>query len=290
MDFSSLKLKEKEYRLTGEEARKYLDEKAARPAPTQPTEPKRWSRGLLTGAFDPFHVAHAKAIDKASSLCDQLIVAVSTNEVIRHYKGEPFQPFQQRLETVSYCKGVTLAIPQDDLYEKLEMCEALGVDVLFSCEEYQRSYYPDPEKMTPKEKTKENSKLDLPIGNIPLTIDNKPTTVSIQEPLKDNNVMKKDDYIRILELLKTPTFYELMTKLPIKKAIIIALRLVYVDNKYFSTESIAEFLGIEPEEVRQTTTEILNLHKQNLNNMIDTATTYLFEEGYSRKLEPDNKY
>lgn len=151
MDFSSLKLKEKEYRLTGEEARKYLDEKAERPAPTQSAEPKRWTRGLLTGAFDLFHVAHAKAIDKASSLCDQLIVAVSTDEVIRHYKGEPFQPFQQRLETVSYCKGVTLAIPQDDLYEKLEMCEALGVDVLFSCEEYQRSYYPDPEKMTPKE-------------------------------------------------------------------------------------------------------------------------------------------
>lgn len=151
MDFSSLKLKEQEWRLTGEEARSYLDAKAAKTAEPVVEEPKRWHRGLLTGAFDPFHVAHAKAIDKASSLCDQLVVAVSTDEVIRHYKGEPFQPFQQRLETISYCKGVTLAIPQDDLYEKLEMCQALGVDVLFSCEEYQRSFYSDPEKMTPKE-------------------------------------------------------------------------------------------------------------------------------------------
>lgn len=108
---------------------------------------------------------------------------------------------------------------------------------------------------------------------------------SIQESSSIINEMTKDDYVKILELLKTPTFYELMTKLPAKKAIIIALRLGYIDNKYFSIESIATFLGIEKEEVRQTTIEILNFHKQNLNNIIDNATSYLCEEEYNRKLK-----
>lgn len=103
--------------------------------------------------------------------------------------------------------------------------------------------------------------------------------------IETTDKMQKEDYLKILELLKTPTLYELMTNLSPKQAIIIALRLGYVDNKYFSSESIATFLGIEVEEVRQTTTEILNLHKQNLNNMIDTATSYLNEESYTLKLK-----
>ena len=153
MDFSQLP-KRKDYRYTGEEAKKYLDAKQGTEQPKEvpPTVDKLYKRGVLTGAFDPFHVAHAEAIEKASSLCEQLIVAVSTDEVIRHYKGEPFQPFDQRLRTISYVKGVTLAVPQYDLYNKLEMLQDLGADVLFSCEEYQRSYYEDESKMTPKEK------------------------------------------------------------------------------------------------------------------------------------------
>ena len=100
-----------------------------------------------------------------------------------------------------------------------------------------------------------------------------------------NSRMKQDEYIKILELLKTPTFYELMQQLPAKKAIIIALRLGYIDGRYFSTEAIATFLGIEQQEVRETTTEILNLHKQNINNIIDNATAYLNESTYTLKLK-----
>lgn len=153
MDFSKLP-KRNDFRYTGEEAKKYLDAKQGTEPPKEvpPVVDKLYKRGVLTGAFDPFHVAHAQAIQKASSLCEQLIVAVSTDDVIRHYKGEPFQPFEQRLETVSFVKGVTLAIPQYDLYSKLEMLQDLGADVLFSCEEYQRSYYEDESKMTDKER------------------------------------------------------------------------------------------------------------------------------------------
>lgn len=140
---------EKEYTLSGETAKSYLEAKLAPPIPVE----KPYKRGVLTGAFDPYHFAHGIAIQRAANLCDQLVVAVSTDEVIRDYKHhEPFMPFEKRLQTISQIKGVTLAIPQYDLYDKLEMLQDLGADVLFSCEEYQRSYYPDPDKMTDKEK------------------------------------------------------------------------------------------------------------------------------------------
>ena len=138
----------KGYRFSSEDIKSYLENEKTQ---TKSTQAKPYQRGVLTGAFDPYHYAHGKAIQQAASLCEQLIVAVSTDDVIRSYKGEPLLPFENRLEAISYVKGVTLAIPQYDLYNKLEMLQDLGADVLFSCEEYQRSFYKDLNEMTQKE-------------------------------------------------------------------------------------------------------------------------------------------
>lgn len=78
--------------------------------------------------------------------------------------------------------------------------------------------------------------------------------------------------------------------MPPKKAIIIALRLGYIDEKYFSTESKATFLEIKQYEVREITTEILNLHKENLNNIIDAATIHLTKSNNVQKLGQNNNY
>lgn len=95
----------------------------------------------------------------------------------------------------------------------------------------------------------------------------------------------KEEYIKMLELIKTKTFKELIGSLEVKNAIIIALRLGYVDNKYFSTESIAQFLSIEEHEVREITAQVLNLYKEQLNDFIDSMVTYE-KEGSRRKLIP----
>lgn len=75
-----------------------------------------------------------------------------------------------------------------------------------------------------------------------------------------------------------------MTQLNPKSAVIIILRLGYVDNKYFSSESIAEFLEIEEKEVRETTMEMLTLYKQHINGFIDQAISYTENSNYTRKL------
>ena len=80
----------------------------------------------------------------------------------------------------------------------------------------------------------------------------------------------------MLKLLRTPTFAEMMNVLSVKEAIIISLKLGYVNEKSFSTEAIAQFLGIEEEEVIDVTKKVLLLYKEKindfLNNVIEIAT------------------
>lgn len=93
-----------------------------------------------------------------------------------------------------------------------------------------------------------------------------------------NNTMVKEDYNKILELLRTPSFTELMSVLSPKEAVIISLKLGYIDGKFFSTESIANFLGIEELEVIETTKKVLLAYKENINQFIDTAIQIATEQ------------
>ena len=85
-----------------------------------------------------------------------------------------------------------------------------------------------------------------------------------------SNDMAKHDCVKMLELLRTPTFTQMMSVLTAKESIIISLKLGYVDGKYFSTESIAQFLGIEETEVIETTKKVLLLYKENINSFLDS--------------------
>ena len=113
---------------------------------------KHYRRGLHTGAFDSIHKKHIDSLKLSASMCDELIVAVSTDEVIRDYKYKnPAIPFEERIAIISELKCVSKAIPQTDLYAKLQMCLENDIDVLFSCDEYLRSSYTNPEEMTAKQ-------------------------------------------------------------------------------------------------------------------------------------------
>lgn len=84
-----------------------------------------------------------------------------------------------------------------------------------------------------------------------------------------SNDITKDDCMKMLELLRTPTFTEMMSILTAKESIIISLKLGYVDGNCFSTESIAQFLGIEEKEVIEATKKVLLLYKENINSFLD---------------------
>ena len=104
--------------------------------------------------------------------------------------------------------------------------------------------------------------------------------------VEESKTFSKEEYSSILKLLRTPTFEQMLKTLSIKEAIIISLKLGYVDDKYFSTESIAQFLGIDNQEVIETTKKVLMLYRDNINSFIDTAINAVSDDN---KLTMDKK-
>jgi len=93
--------------------------------------------------------------------------------------------------------------------------------------------------------------------------------IEVKEP--EEKEVSKEECINILNILRTPSFGEMLKVLSPKEAVIICLKLGYVNENYFSTESIANFLQIEEEEVREITKKVLLLYKESINNFINQA-------------------
>jgi len=87
--------------------------------------------GYTTGVFDLFHIGHLNLLRNAKSMCDVLIVGVTTDELIQEYKGKcAIIPFDERIEIIRNIKYVDLAIPQTSL-NKLEAWKKLKFDMMF---------------------------------------------------------------------------------------------------------------------------------------------------------------
>jgi len=86
--------------------------------------------GYTSGVFDMFHVGHLNILMRAKSLCDRLIVGITTDELVSYKNAEVVVPFEERIEIVKNIKCVDLAIPQDDL-DKYVMWKKLKFDVMF---------------------------------------------------------------------------------------------------------------------------------------------------------------
>ena len=71
--------------------------------------------GYTTGVYDLFHVGHLNILKSSKSLCDKLIVGVSTDELVYKNKNKkPVIPFNERIEIVRNIKFVDLCFHQED--------------------------------------------------------------------------------------------------------------------------------------------------------------------------------
>lgn len=69
--------------------------------------------GHTAGVFDLFHVGHLNILKKAKEQCDHLIVAVSTDELVREYKRKaPVICFEERMEIVKAIRYADEVVPQ----------------------------------------------------------------------------------------------------------------------------------------------------------------------------------
>jgi glycerol-3-phosphate cytidylyltransferase len=86
--------------------------------------------GYTSGVFDLFHVGHLNILKNAKSMCDKLIVGVTTDELVSYKHKKSVIPFSERIQIVSACRSVDLAIAQDKI-DKFEMHQRLKFDILF---------------------------------------------------------------------------------------------------------------------------------------------------------------
>ena len=87
--------------------------------------------GYTSGVFDLFHVGHVKILKRAKSLCDKLIVGVSTNKLVKKYKNkQPIIPYAERVEIIKNSKFVDLVVPQNSL-DKIQNYRKLKFDIMF---------------------------------------------------------------------------------------------------------------------------------------------------------------
>ena len=86
--------------------------------------------GYTSGVYDLFHVGHLNLLRNAKSLCDKLIVGVTSNELVAYKYKKSVIPFEERIQIVRSIKYVDLAIPQNSI-DKFEAWKKLKFDVLF---------------------------------------------------------------------------------------------------------------------------------------------------------------
>jgi len=92
---------------------------------------KKYKIGYTTGVFDMFHIGHLNILERAKAQCDCLIVGVSTDDVVKSYKGKtPIIPFEERMRIVGAIKYVDKVIPQTSM-DKMIAWNNIHFDALF---------------------------------------------------------------------------------------------------------------------------------------------------------------
>lgn len=86
--------------------------------------------GYTSGVYDLFHIGHLNIIRSAKTMCDHLIVGVSTDELVRYKNKIPVIPFDQRVEVIRACSYVDTVVPQENM-DKFQAWQKLKFDVMF---------------------------------------------------------------------------------------------------------------------------------------------------------------
>ncbi len=86
--------------------------------------------GYTTGVFDLFHIGHLNMLKNAKSMCDKLIVGVTTDELVSYKHKKAVIPFEERMEIVRSIKYVDAVVPQESM-DKFDAWKRLKFDLMF---------------------------------------------------------------------------------------------------------------------------------------------------------------
>ena len=94
--------------------------------------------GYTSGVYDLFHIGHLNMLLNAKSLCDKLIVGVTTDELVAYKNKKSVIPFTERMEIVRSIEYVDAVVAQEDM-DKYKLWEKLKYDVMFVGDDWFKS-------------------------------------------------------------------------------------------------------------------------------------------------------
>ena len=86
--------------------------------------------GYTSGVYDLFHIGHLNLLRNAKSMCDHLIVAVTSDELVGYKYKKAVVPFTERVEIVRSIKYVDTVVGQYDM-DKFAAWKKLKFDKMF---------------------------------------------------------------------------------------------------------------------------------------------------------------
>ena len=88
-------------------------------------------RGITFGTFDVFHYGHLRLLERARSLCDHLVVGISSDELNFSKKGRnPTYSFEERSRIVGALKCVDEVFKEESLELKADYIRQFNADIL----------------------------------------------------------------------------------------------------------------------------------------------------------------
>ena len=111
----------------------------------------------------------------------------------------------------------------------------------------------------------------------------------VKEVVQETTVTKisNDDYTDILQYLNNPMFRKMTKNLPENEFVILSLLFGYVNGKYFSVDSISEFLDIEEIDILNMAKKALIEYKEEVSKMLDSAIQLFDNKNYVREKKPE---
>ena len=95
------------------------------------------------GSWGMFHPGHLRMIQRARSMADTLIVGVSTDQLIKKYKGRmPVDPFALRYETICCLQYPDVVLPRVKQFN-VERMKKMGVTHVVMGDDWSDSQHPD---------------------------------------------------------------------------------------------------------------------------------------------------
>ena len=86
--------------------------------------------GYTSGVYDLFHIGHLNMLRNSKSLCDKLIVGVTTDELVSYKNKQAVIPFNERVEIIRNIRCVDTVVPQENM-DKMKQWEKLKFDIIF---------------------------------------------------------------------------------------------------------------------------------------------------------------